>query len=37
MNRAKYKGDARYERILITMDLLGITDVTPTDNTEMAR
>jgi hypothetical protein len=30
MNRAKYKGDARYERVLITMDLLGIMDVTTT-------
>ena len=28
MNREQYKGDARYERVLITMDLLGITDVT---------
>ena len=30
MNRAKYKGDARYERVLITMDLLGIMDVSTT-------
>ena len=28
MNRKKYMGDARYESVLITMDLLGITDVT---------
>jgi hypothetical protein len=28
MNRKKYMGDTRYERVLITMDLLGITDVT---------
>jgi hypothetical protein len=30
MNREQYKGDARYERVLITMDLLGIVDVTTT-------
>jgi hypothetical protein len=30
MNREQYKGDARYERVLITMDLLGIMDVTTT-------
>ena len=30
MNRAKYKGDTRYERVLITMDLLGIMDVSTT-------
>ena len=30
MNRKKYMGDARYERVLITMDLLGIMDVTTT-------
>ena len=28
MNRKKYLGDSRYESVLITMDLLGITDVT---------
>jgi len=30
MNREQYKGDARYERVLITMDLLGIMDITTT-------
>ena len=30
MNRKKYMGDARYESVLITMDLLGIMDVTTT-------
>ena len=30
MNRAKYMGDSRYERVLITMDLLGIMDITTT-------
>ena len=30
MNREQYKGDTRYERVLITMDLLGIMDVTTT-------
>jgi hypothetical protein len=30
MNREKYKGDTRYERVLITMDLLGIMDITTT-------
>ena len=30
MNRAKYMGDARYERVLERMDLLGIMDVTTT-------
>jgi hypothetical protein len=28
MNREQYKGDTRYERVLITMDLLGIMDIT---------
>ena len=30
MNRAKYMGDARYERVLERMDLLGIMDVSTT-------
>ena len=30
MNRKKYMGDTRYERVLITMDLLGIMDVSTT-------
>ena len=30
MNRKKYMGDPRYARVLITMDLLGIMDVTTT-------
>ena len=30
MNRAKYMGDARYERVLEKMDLLGIMDVSTT-------
>ena len=30
MNRAKYMGDGRYERVLERIDLLGIMDVSTT-------